>query len=86
MQAKAERRYSFPCSLDPLDIPPVNAKWSLEDGNLPPVTEQTFKCYASQKIEGSLGQQDKAIKMLQSRKIIVVKSLKVDSETMYVKL
>ena len=40
------------------------------------VTETIFFDYASKKLEGSTGQQQKAYQMLASRKIVSVKTLK----------
>ena len=74
---------SFPCSLEQTSIPPLTAPWKADD-MLPIVTTETFQNYASQKTEGSLGQQEKAVRMLQSRKIITVKTL-VDGVNIYVR-
>ena len=37
LRSKAKRLYSFSCSLDPLTIPPYNARWKADDKLLPPV-------------------------------------------------
>lgn len=85
LQLKAERNYSFSCSLNPIDIPPISAKWTLDEKYLLFMNDKTFYTYASQKSEGSSGQQEKAAKMLQSRKIVNVKSIIQDTQNVYVK-
>lgn len=85
---KLRRRYlfnrSFPCSLNQTSIPPLTAPWKAGDNLLPVVTRLMFANYAAQKREGSLGQQSKAVRMLQSRKIVSVKTL-VDGTNTYVR-
>ncbi len=71
----------FPCSLDENTIPPLTAPWKADDNILPKVTPFMFSKYASNKREGSLGQQAKAVQMLQSRKIVNVKTLREVSKT-----
>ena len=78
LKKKNEKNYSFETSLDPLTIPPPSAAWISNEIQYPTVTETMFKKYASNKREASLGQQDKAYKMLASKKITSVKILKVD--------
>jgi hypothetical protein len=75
LKAKAKRNYLFECSLNPLEIPNPTAKWSLDGSLYPKVSEDIFYNYCSLKKEGNYGQQDKAFKMLQSRKIMSVKTL-----------
>ena len=72
---------SFPCSLDQTAIPPITAHWKADDNSLHTVTREIFKNYAAHKHEGSLGQQDKAVRMLQSRKIVSIKTLVDESNT-----
>lgn len=79
LQEKATRLYKFPCSLDPTSIPQLSAKWSIDDSNYPRITQEEFFSYALQKKEGSQGQQEKAFRMLQSRKIVNVKTLRDES-------
>ena len=64
LKAKTASQYTFPCSLDPLTIPPPTANWKPGDNLLPSVTERTFQIYISQKKEGSQGQTEKAYRML----------------------
>ena len=71
----------FVCSLDEKSIPPMTAPWKADDDLLPLVTQQMFEQYAAQKRQGSLGQQEKANRMLQSRKITTVKTLNDGSST-----
>jgi len=85
LQRKCKSQYRFPCSLDPLSIPQVNANWQVIDKLLPKITQKSFLEYASQKLEGSQGQQEKAFQMVQSRKIVFVKTYQVDENTSYVK-
>ena len=77
LQGRAKQHYAFPCSLDPLSIPPPNASWKDEISMYPKVSNEIFNHYASQKLEGSQGQQEKAFRMLQSRKIKMVKVISV---------
>lgn len=69
LEEKANKNYKFSCSLDPTDIPPTTAKWCKKDEDLPLINEDIFKNYCKMKTYGSLGQQEKAIRMLQSRKL-----------------
>ena len=84
LKSKARRSYSFKCSLDPLKIPNITAHWSTDESLYPTVTEEMFYRYCSLKRQGSMGQQEKAFRMLQSRKIVSVKVLS-DSPELYVK-
>ena len=72
---KAQRSYTFKCSLDPLEIPPISAKWDNSETLYPMVNEATFKAYCSFKHQGSKGQQEKAFRMIQSRKIVSIKTI-----------
>ena len=73
LQGRAKKYYSFSCSLDPLSIPSPTASWQDDVKLYPNVSSDTFIHYASQKREGSQGQQEKAFRMLQSRKIKTIK-------------
>lgn len=84
LKRKSQRSYSFKCSLNPIDIPPINAKWDSRESLYPVVDESMFLKYSSLKHEGSQGQQEKALRMLQSRKIVSVKCL-IENEKIYVK-
>ena len=75
LKSKARRNYSFPCSIDPLNIPPSTANWKVEESSFPIITNDQFYAYASNKKKGSQGQQEKAYRMLKGRKIVVVKVL-----------
>ena len=81
LKSKAKRNYTFPCSLDPTSIPSPNACWRVNDKKLPVVSKSTFMSYAAQKKEGSQGQQEKAFRMLQSRKICTVKVLSDEDQS-----
>ena len=86
LKSKAHHNYTFTCSLDPLLIPPITGPWKTEDSLLPKVSQAMFCDFISHKKEGSLGQQEKAVRMLQSRKIMSVKVLSEDSDRcIYVK-
>ena len=79
-------KHQFQCSLNPLDIPPASAAWKTDYDSLPKVTQEVLNKYSSHKIEGSMGQQQKAIRMLQSRKIVCVKVFKDETPSIcYVK-
>jgi hypothetical protein len=83
LRDKAKRNYTFECSLNPLYIPQVTSKWSSDETLYPLVNEETFLNYCSYKKQGNIGQQEKAVRMLQSRKIVSVKSLQ-DNNVIYV--
>ena len=84
LKAKANMYYRFKCSLDPLEIPIITAKWSSNEMLYPIVNEDIFYRYCNYKKYGSRGQQEKAFRMLQSRKIASVKALIYENFT-YVK-
>ena len=84
LQQKAQANYKFQCSLDPLSIPPIRANWCTSEDFFPVVNEDIFNSYCSLKKQASIGQQEKAVRMLQSRKIVSVKTLNC-SEGIYVK-
>ena len=75
-EKKTQRNFSFPCSLNPSNIPSPTANWKVSLDFLPVVTEQ--------KKEGNDGQQREVFKMLQSRKIVSVNVLTYGS-TLFVK-
>ena len=84
LKLKASRNYTFKCSLNPLSIPPNLAPWRSDDELYPKMSQAMFEAYITHKKEGSQGQQQKAYRMLQSRKIVSVKIF-VDSTQIYVK-
>ena len=61
--------------MDPTNIPPLTAPWTSDDSLYPYITSSMFKKHASNKREGSLGQQQKGYIILTSRKIGTVKAL-----------
>ena len=81
LESKANRHYQFECSLNPLVIPPVTAHWTTSEELFPIVTDDMFRQYCSFKKQGNLGQQEKAFRMLQSRKIVTVKAIGVSAKT-----
>ena len=60
--------------MDPFEIPGIKAKWS-SDEKFYPFVNSTFNKYCSFKHLRNKRQQDKAIRMLQSRKIVTVKTI-----------
>ena len=75
LRLKAKRSFKFPCSLDPQEIPDISASWKADEKLHPNnVTENIFYKYCSVKLQGNMGQQVKALQMLQSRKIVLVLS------------
>ena len=85
LKRKAQRSYQFECSLDPLEVPDITAKWSIDESFYPYVNEKIFTKYCSMKHQGNQGQQEKAFRMLHSRKIVSVKTLDLDEKMKYVK-
>ena len=71
---------TFPCALDEASIPPLSAAWEADHSLWPNVSEAMFLKYCSQKREGNIGQQAKAVRMLESRKIVSVKTLEVGTD------
>ena len=57
----------------------ISAKWCLDEKFYPAVNEDIYNTYCSFKHPGNKGQQEKALRMLQSRKIISVKTLRDNS-------
>ena len=84
LRLKANRSFKFPCSLDPQEIPDLSASWKADELLYPNVNENIFYKYCSVKSRGNMGQQVKALGMLQSRKIVSVKVLAVN-DSKYVK-
>ena len=58
-------------------MPSISAKWCLDENVYSAVNEDIFNTYCSLKHQANKGQQEKAIRMLQSRKIVSVKTLQV---------
>ena len=85
LKEKSEKKFSFETSLDPSNIPLPSAAWDAKETNYPTVTETMFNEFVSKKREASLGQQEKAYKMLASRKITSVKVFKTDRCNTFVK-
>ena len=65
---------TFECALEESSIPPITAPWKVDSEAWPHVSEEMYLIYCSYKREGSIGQQAKAVKMLESRKIVSVKT------------
>ena len=84
LKAKTKRNCRFECSLNPLEIPKVAAKWSSDEISYPVVNEDIFYRNCSFKKEGKSGQQEKAFRMPQSRKIVSVKTLLDNEGVVYV--
>ena len=84
LKAKPEKACVFPCSLDSVDIPPATVKWRASNDDLPKINNKMFTQYVLMKLEGSVGQQKKALQMFTSRKIVNVKTL-VNEQVVYVK-
>ena len=80
LKLKSQRSYKFKCSLNPLEVSQISAKWNSSESLYPMVNEAIFKTYCSFKHQGNHGQQEKAFRMLQSRKIVSVKSLQENNE------
>ena len=75
LKKKANRAYKFPTALQPTDIPPKTAQWSSNFGQLPEVNDEGYMRYCSNKTEGNVDKQEKAVRSLKSRKIVSVKSI-----------
>ena len=75
LKLSAQREYKFQCSLDPNEVPSISAKWCLGEKFYAAVNEDIFNAYCSFKHQGNRGQHEKALRMLQSRKIVSVKTL-----------
>ena len=58
----------------------ISAKWCLNEKFYPAVNEDIFNVYCSFKHPGNKRQQEKALRILQSRQIVSVKTLWDNSE------
>ena len=76
LKDRVEKNYEFSTSLDPTLIPPPSANLKSDDVQYPMVTEDVFKRYVSAKLQGNSAQQQKAYRMLQSRKIASMKIIR----------
>ena len=85
LKKKANRAYKFPTALQPTDIPPKTARWSSNSDHLPEVNDEGYISYCSDKTEGNVGQQEKAVRLCKSRKIVSVKSIKDESGSVFVR-
>ena len=61
--------------MDASEVPGIKAKWSSDEKFYPFVDNSTFNKYCLFKDQGNKGQQEKAVRMLQSRKIVTVKPI-----------
>ena len=82
---KAKYNRSFHCSLDESLIPPLTAPWTADAQSWPDVSNQVFLKYCGHKREGNAGQQAKAVRMLESRKVVSVKSLFDEDHGLFVR-
>ena len=62
-------------------MPSISGKWCLNEKFYLAVNEDIFNAYCSFKRPGNNGEQEKALRMLQSRKIVSVKTLRDNSGT-----
>ena len=85
LKKKANRAYKFPTALQPTNIPPKTAQWSSDSDQLPKVNNEGYMTYCSNKTEGNVGQQKKAVRLLKSSKIVSVKSIKDESGSVFVR-
>ena len=75
LKLKAQRQCKFDCTLVPSEVPGIKAKWSSDEKFYPFVHNSAFNKYCSFKHQGNKGQQEEAIRMLQSSKIVTVKTI-----------
>ena len=75
LKLKAQQDNKFQCSLDLNEVPSISAKWCLYEKFYPAVNDDVFNAYCSFKHPGNKGQQEKALCMLQNRKLVSVKTL-----------
>ena len=75
LKLKAQRQYKFECSLDPSQVLGIKVKQSSDEKFYPFVDNSTFNKYCSFKHQGNKEQQEKAIRMLQNRKIVTAKTI-----------
>ena len=85
LKLRTKRYAVFPSSLEQNDIPKPSSSWSADDSMYPKMSKEIFNSYSAQKKEGSMGQQEKAYRMVQSRKIVSVKTFKTNFNCKYVK-
>ena len=85
LKKKANRAYKFPTALQSTDIAPKTARWSSNSGQLPKVNDEGYVSYCSNETEGNIGLQEKAVRLLKSRKIVSVKSIKDESGSVFVR-
>ena len=85
-----KEEYTFKTSLNPSEIPPATAKWTVlgrdQHVNIPKVDDSTIREYQQAKFAGGKAQYRKAYKMFSSRRILSVKVLKEEhSRSLYIK-
>ena len=85
LKKKANRAYKFPTTLQLTDIPPKTAQCSSNSDQLPEVNDEGYMSYYSNKTEGNVGQQEKAVRLLKSLKIVSVKPIKDESGSVFVR-
>ena len=74
LRKKHEKKFKFPTSLSPDDVPPLSSVWSADESCYPKVYKSTLQQYLGNKRAGLDSQQLKAHKMLTSRKITTIKT------------
>ena len=62
--------------LDSNEVPSISAKRCLDEKRYPMINEDIFNAYCSFKYPENNRQQEKALRMLQSRKLVAVKTLR----------
>ena len=75
LKARTKHYFKFKWSLDPTTIPQPSACWGVKESNYPVISQDIVEHYLSYKKEGNKGQVEKAHRMLQSRKMVSVKTL-----------
>ena len=85
LKKKANRAYKFLTALQPTDIPPKTAQWSSDSDQLPKVNNEGYMSYCSNKTEGNVVQQEKAVRLIKSLKIASVKSINDESGSVFVR-
>ena len=76
LKLKTKQDYKFQCSLDPNEVRSISAKSCLDEKFYPAVNEDVFNAYCSFKYTRNKGQQEKALCMLQNRKLVSDKTLR----------
>ena len=79
LKKKDNRAYKFPTALQPTDVPSKTAQWSSNPDQLPKVNDEGYMNYCSNKTDGNAGQHEKAVRLLKSRNIVSIKSIKDES-------